>query len=801
MNKQLKVLFIGTYVPKECGIATFTSDLLNSVYGEDNDVHCEVIALNDPSETHIYPEEVVFQIQRDRIEDYYRAADYINQSDIDIVCLQHEFGLFWGNAGDYIFTLLSGINKPVISTMHTVIREPEPEYRASTEKLIRYSEKLIVMSQTAVKMLKDVYKVPEDKIELIFHGVPDYPFNNCSKYKNRLNLKGSPLVLTFGLLSQNKGIESMLDALPEVISQYPDLVYLILGATHPVIKKNFGETYRQYLQNKVSELGLEKNVVFHDKFVEKEELCNYILASDIYVSPYLSREQIVSGALTYAIGMGKAIVSTPYWYAQEMLSDNRGLLVDFGDTGGLRKSLLHLIKNPEECDKMRKKAYDFGRKMTWKNVGKQYNKVFTRALKNYSAYSSAYSTSKKFNFLPNQLPEVKLDYLKLLTDDVGIIQHTNLGVPARHYGYSTDDVGRALVALTQLIDNQKKAEEFWKLITTYMSFLEHAQTDTGHFHNFMSYKREFLDEKGSEDTLGRAIYGLGHVVSCPYLSKNIRTLAHTLMSRARPEMEKLNYPRAKAYTMCGLSEMLRAGVDTDEFESVFNSRRDAVKSVDSLLSKDTFESIFVRYANSLVDLYEANHKEDWNWFEPTVTYSNAKISESLLLAYNYTKDRTYRKVGLDTLDFLTEIQWKGDFFDMVGNQGWYSYNGEKPIFDQQPIEAGYLTQAYVSAYEIVHDRQYLELARYSFEYFLGRNRLQTVMYDYSTGAVCDGLNRDGMNCNQGAESVICFLMALTSLNKHMDKAFSTILQSRVSDEVDDRTLQKRKSFLSANQVE
>lgn len=797
MSKQLNVLFIGTYVPKECGIATFTSDLLNSVSGEDSDVHCEVIALNDPSETYNYPEEVVFQIQRDKIEDYYRAADYINQSDIDIVCLQHEFGLFWGNAGDYIFALLSGINKPVISTMHTVIREPEPEYRASTEKLIKYSEKLIVMSQTAVDMLKDVYKAPEDKIELIFHGVPDYPFNNCSKYKNRLNLKGAPLVLTFGLLSQNKGIESMLEALPEVVSQYPDLTYLVLGATHPVIKKNFGEAYRQYLQNKVSELGLEKNVVLHDKFVEKEELCNYILASDIYVSPYLSREQIVSGALTYAIGMGKAIVSTPYWYAQEMLSDNRGLLVDFGDAGGFRKSLLHLIENPEECDNMRKKAYDFGRKMTWKNVGKQYNAVFTRALKNYSDYS----TPKKFNFLPNQLPEVKLDYLKLLTDDVGIIQHTNLGVPARHYGYSTDDVGRALVALTQLIDNQKKAEELWKLITTYLSFLEHAQTDTGHFHNFMSYKREFLDEKGSEDTLGRAIYGLGHVVSCPYLSKNIRTLAHTLMSRARPEMEKLTYPRAKAYTMCGLYEMLRAGVDVDEFESVFSSRRDAIKSVDSLVSKDTFESMFISHANSLVDLYEANYKEDWNWFEPTVTYSNAKLSESLLLAYNYTKDRTYRKVGLETLDFLTEIQWKDDFFDMVGNQGWYSYNGEKPIFDQQPIEAGYLTQAYVSAYETVRDRKYLELAKYSFEYFLGRNRLQAVMYDYSTGAVCDGLNRDGMNCNQGAESVICFLMALSSLNKHMNKAYSTKLPSRVSDEVDDGTLHKRKSFLSANQVE
>jgi len=798
LNKQLRILFIGTYIPKECGIATFTSDLLNSVLRESNDVHCEVIALTDPSETYNYPEEVVFQIQRDRIEDYYLAADYINQSGADVVCLQHEFGLFGGDAGDYIFALLSGINKPVITTMHTVIREPEPEYRVSTEKLIRYSEKLVVMSQSAVDMLKYIYKVPEDKIELIFHGVPDYPFNNCSKYKKMLNLKGAPLILTFGLLSQNKGIESVLEALPEVVSQYPDLIYLVLGATHPMVKKIKGESYRHYLENKVSELGLENNVVFHDKFVEKKELCNYILASDIYASPYLSREQVVSGALTYAMGMGKAIVSTPYWYAQEMLSENRGLLVDFGDNDGFKKSLLYLIENPEECNGMRKKAYDFGRKMTWENVGKEYNTVFTKALKNYNIHPEM---QNRFNFLPIQLPEIKLDHLKLLTDDVGIIQHTNLGVPARRYGYSTDDVGRALVALTQLIDSQKKAEQFRKLITTYMSFLEHAQTDTGHFHNFMSYKREFLDEKGSEDTLGRAIYGLGHVVNCSYLSKNLRILANTTIRKSRQKIENLVSPRAKAYALCGLYEMLRAGMDSDEFESAFTSRRDTVKSIDSLVDKDNFESIFISHADSLVGLYEANHKEDWNWFEPTVTYSNAKLSESLLLAYNYTKDRTYRKIGLTTLDFLTEIQWKGDFFDIVGNQGWYSYNGEKPIFDQQPIEAGYLTQAYVSAYEIVRDRKYLELARYSFEYFLGRNRLQTVMYDYSTGAVCDGLNRDGMNCNQGAESIVCFLMALSSLNKHINKALSTILQSRVSDEVDDETLQKRKSFLSANQVE
>ena len=798
MNKQLRVLFIGTYVPKECGIATFTSDLLNSVSGKYTDFHCEVIALNDPSETYNYPEEVVFQIERDKIEDYYRAADYINQSDADIVCLQHEFGLFGGDAGDYIFALLSGIDKPVITTMHTVIREPEFEYRVSTEKLIKYSEKLVVMSQTAVNMLKDVYEAPEDKIEVVFHGLPNYPFNNCDKYKKMLNLKGSPLVLTFGLLSPNKGIESMLEALPDVISQYPGLVYLILGATHPMVKKKHGEAYRQELKNKVSELGLADNVVFHDKFVEKEELCNYILASDIYVSPYLSREQIVSGALTYAIGMGKAIVSTPYWYAQEMLSDNRGLLVDFRDAEGFNKSLLYLIENPEECNIMRKKAYDFGRKMTWENVGKEYTAVFHKALKNYNTYLKI---QNRFNFLPNQPPEVKHDHLKLLTDDVGIIQHTDFGVPALRYGYSTDDVGRVLVALTQLISSEEKAEELWKLISTYMSFLEHAQTDTGHFHNFMSYRGEFLDEKGSEDTLGRAIYGLGHVVSSPHLSKNIRTLAHTLISKSKPEIEILNYSRAKAYTMCGLYEMLRAEVNSDEFEPVFNSERDAVKSIDSLVSKDVFESIFIKHADSLVDLYETNHKPDWNWFEPTVTYSNAKLSEALLLAYNYTKDKRYKKVGLETLEFLTETQWRGDYFDIVGNQGWYSYNGKKPIFDQQPIEPGYLTQAYISAYEVVRDKKYLELAKYSFEYFLGRNRLQAVMYDYSTGAVCDGLNCDGMNCNQGAEPVICYLMALSSLNKYADKAYGTILQSRISEELSEINSQKQKSLLSANQVE
>src|ERR1035437_4395559 len=343
------------------------------------------------------------KLERNKLEDYHRAADFINHSDADVICLQHEFGLFGGDAGDYIFALLSGISKPVITTMHTVILDPELDvYRIATEKLAMYSDKLVVMSQIAVNILKDSYGVSKDKIQVIFHGMPDYPFSNCDKYKKMLNLKGSPLILTFGWVSQNKGIEIMLKALPDIVNQYPDLVYLVLGGTHPMIKKKYGEAYRKYLKNIVSELEIENNVVFHDKFVEKEELCNYILASDIYASPYPSKEQVVSGTLTYAIGMGKAIVSTPYWYAEEMLSDNRGLLVDFGNTKSFKKALLDLIENPEKCNILRQNAYNFGRKMTWKNVGKEYTAIFYKALHNYDTCSKI---RDRFSFLPNTLLE------------------------------------------------------------------------------------------------------------------------------------------------------------------------------------------------------------------------------------------------------------------------------------------------------------------------------------------------------------------------------------------------------------
>ncbi|WP_292464462.1 glycosyltransferase [Methanolobus sp.] len=743
MKRKLKVLFIGTYVPRKCGIATFTSDLLNSVSQENDLDEFKVIALNDIGENYEYPDEVVFEIRRDQLEDYNLAAEYINGTDIDVVCLQHEFGLYWGDAGDYIFELLSKIDKPIVTTLHTVIKDPEPPYRRVTEKLMLYSDKIIVMSKTARNILREVYDTPEDKIELVYHGIPDCPFTGSEVHKEALRLEGSPLILTFGLLNQNKGIETVLDALPAVVEKYPDLTYLVLGATHPEVKRNFGEVYREYLEKKVHELGLEKNVIFHDKFVQKKELYEYILASDIYVSPYIPKEQVVSGALSYAIGMGKAIVSTPYWYAQEMLVDGRGMLVGFKDSEGFSTSLLHLIGNPLECNRMRRKAYDFGRQMIWKNVGKEYVSLFKQTLEKNP--QPAVETMTDFS-IPSNLPKTNLEYLISMTDDVGIFQHATMGVPSRRHGYSTDDVGRGLVALTRAASSDEpQAGEIKRLVTVYLSYLDHAQTESGHFHNFMSYDRKFLDDNGSDDTFGRALYGLGHVCASPQLPQNLRNHALEIVRRSRPVMDDIHAPRAKAYTMCGLYEMLDKGID-----------------------KDTFLPVFVKYADFLVSLYETNMQEKWEWFETEVTYGNAKMCEALMLAYSLTGNPRYKEIGIKALDFLTYTQWNGEFFDLVGNEGWYKHKGNKAIFGQQPIDAAYLTEAYVTAYEVTQNEKYIQFANRSFEYFLGRNRLKAIMYDHSNGAVCDGLDPKGMNPNQGAESVVCFIMALEMLARYSD---------------------------------
>jgi glycosyltransferase involved in cell wall biosynthesis len=736
---ELDVVYVGTFVPKTCGIATFSNDLGTSVAQGMGDKPYRVVAITDRAGGYDYPPEVTFEIRKNVIRDYARAAEYLNGSSAQIVCLQHEFGIFGGDAGKYLSVLLGHLKKPVITTVHTILENPSTDYREAFEDVINYSQRLVTMSQKGARMLKEIYGVPQDKISVIHHGVHDVPFVDSNFYKEKFNVEGLTVLLTFGLLGPNKGIETALEALPRVVEKNPDTVYIILGATHPEVKKVHGEKYRLSLERKALDLNIADNVVFHDRFVDLQELTEYMSCCDVYLTPYLAKEQITSGTLAYAVGMGKAVVSTPYWYAEELLSDSRGVLVDFQDVEGMAKALNDLIGDSIRRNKMRKAAYEYGRTMVWREVGRQYVEMFLLMLSERKDLEVGASWKQKM--LPViTLPDIKLDHLMSLSDDVGLLQHACFGIPDRENGYSADDVGRGLAAIMTCY-NQQKDEQILPLMRTYVSFLHHSQTDTGHFHNFMAYDRRFRDQQGSEDTLGRVLWGLGTVVRWGP-KEQMRALAQNVMAKAAPRILELEAPRAKAYAIIGMYHLLQ------KFEGA-----------------SQFKRLLILLADDLVSLYKEHKSADWQWFEDMMTYGNAKICEALLRAYQVTQSEEYREVALESLDFLTKEQWNGVYFEIVGNEGWYPKGGERALFGQQPIDAGYLVEAYVAASEVTNMHKYLELARLAFDWFLGRNRLNAALYDFSDGSVADGIDSNGISANQGAESVVCYLLAALGLSE------------------------------------
>jgi len=735
----LDIVYVGTFVPKRCGIATFANDLGASVAQEMGGRPYRVVALTDRPGGYDYPSEVTFEIRQNVIRDYALAAEYLNGSSAQIVSLQHEFGIYGGDAGKYLSVLLCHLKKPVITTLHTILENPSRHYREAFDDVINCSQRLVTMSQTGARMLQEIYGVPESKISVIHHGVHDVPFVDSNFYKEQFNVEGLTVLLTFGLLSPNKGIETALEALPAVVEKYPNIVYIILGATHPEVKKVYGEAYRLSLERKARDLQIAENVVFQNRFVDLQELTEYVSCCDIYITPYLAKEQITSGTLAYAVGMGKAVVSTPYWYAQELLADSRGVLVDFGDVKGMADSLSDLIGDSVRRNRMRKSAYEYGRTMVWREVGRQYVEMFLDVL--HERENLDVGSIWKQKMLPQTtLPELKLDHLMSLSDNVGLLQHACFGIPDRDHGYSADDVGRGLAAIMTLY-NQEKDEQVLPWIRTYVSFLKHSQTETGHFHNFMSYDRRFQDDHGSDDTLGRVLWGLGTVVRWGP-KEQIRALAQDMMDRATPRILELEAPRAMAYTIIGIDHLLQ------KFEGASQFRR-----------------LLVQLADYLVRLYKDNRSADWHWFEDVVTYGNAKIPEALLRAYQVTQNEEYLNIALESLDFLTTEQWNGVYFELIGNEGWYPKGGEKAFFGQQPVDAGYLVEAYVAASEVSDKYKYLELARLAFEWFLGRNRLNAALYDFSDGSVADGMDSSGISANQGAESVVCYLLAVLALSE------------------------------------
>ncbi|HWQ36639.1 MAG TPA: glycosyltransferase [Blastocatellia bacterium] len=747
--------FVGTYPPRECGIATFTYDLRSAVCALRAESQPGVIAItNTPasaavgrSENYSCPPEVVFEIRQQWLSDYRLAAEYVNLSGAEVVSVQHEFGIFGGPEGRYLIEFLKGLRKPVVTTLHTVLSQPSPGYLDSLKRAAAFSDHLVVLNSRAIPILRDVYGVAEEKITLIHHGVPDVPFVDPNYYKDKFGVEGRLVILTFGLLSRNKGIELMLEALPAVVRAHPEVVYIVLGATHPEVRRLEGEEYRLRLRRRVRELKLEDHVIFYDRFVTLSELLEFMGACDIYVTPYQSREQIVSGTLAYAVGMGKAVVSTPYLYAEELLAEGRGCLVGFGDARLLAGAINHLIEHEAERHQMRKRAYEYGRQMIWPEVGRRYLELFARAVAEYQPKHSPRTAHKPVS-TPYELPEIRLDHLRRLTDDTGILQHATYGVPDRRHGYATDDAARALV-VAMLHWRQFGAQEALELATRYLSFLQYAQLPDGHFHNFMNYQREFLDERGSEDTLGRALWGLGTTVAFAP-GDAMRALAREMFERALGALE-LHHPRALAYAICGLFNFL------GHYDGATQVRRKLIELAEQLLG-------IYQCARALDD-----EIGQWRWFGDDVTYGNAKMPQAMLLAYRVAGDERFRQAGLESLDFLLELTYRDGRFDFIGNQGWYRRGGERAAFGQQPIEAAYTAEASLAAYEVTGDLRYTELARAAAEWLLGRNRLGVRLYDFTTGACADGLDPHGASLNQGAESVICGLLALLAVSAQQER--------------------------------
>jgi len=743
--RPVKVSFVSTYPPRQCGIATFCSDLLHSMkqlfgIGENNEGEhnsFEVIALKKANETDNYGREVSFHIRDQHHNDYQRAADFINLSPVDAVLIQHEFGIFGGEDGNYINYLLGNLKKPAITILHTVLEDPTPGQKQTMIRICEHSFSVVVMAQAAVDILKRVYNVPENKILLIPHGSPDVPFLDSSYYKDQFQAEGRKLLLTFGLLGPSKGLEYAIEAMEDVVKSHPDALYIILGATHPEVKRRYGEAYRHKLEKMVFDRGLEKNITFYNQYVSLERLVQFLVATDVYITPYLSREQITSGTLAYALACGKAIVSTPYIYAEELLADDRGCLVPFRDSNKMAEAVIKLLDDEALRNRMRKNSYQHGRQMIWKEVARNYATAIEQARLNYSAMITrpAPETDVTERAI---IPEVKLKHLRAITDDTGLLQHCVFSVPDRNHGYCTDDNARGLIVAVmhwRLFED----EAINPLLKTYLSFLYHAFNEkNSRMRNFMGYDRSWLEEAGSEDSHGRALWALGYIIAHPPNNAYLG-LANRLFKEAIEIALSFTSPRAWAFAIIGANYYLRR----------FGG--------DALVRR-----IMAELGEKLLGLFRQNCAEDWYWAEDVVAYENARLTQALIVAGNYLDYPEMFDTGSKSLKWLVDIQTNPEsgHLSLVGNDGWYRRGGQKARFDQQSVDATALIDACYQAFAITGSDYWFRTMEWAFNWFFGSNDVHQPLYEFSGGGCYDGLQPGGINQNQGGESVVSFLLAL-----------------------------------------
>ena len=728
----MKIAYISTYPPRECGIATFNYNLrkaINSNLDSSNDF---VVAMTDSDtiQEYDYPEEVKFTIRQEQQTDYIEAANFINTSEADICILEHEFGIFGGESGVYILPLINHLKKPLVTILHTVLKEPSFIQQIILKEIAAQSAKIIVMSKRAIGFLTDIYNIPKEKIQLIEHGVPDLEAIHINPIKNITPFCNKRVLFTFGLMSRNKGLETVIRALPKIVSRHPDVMYVILGNTHPGVKRNSGEEYRDSLKKLALELNVDKNMAFINKFVSDEELFDYLTASDIYITPYLNEAQITSGTLSYAVGSGAAVVSTPYWHAQELLENNRGKLFDFKDADSLAETVNDLMDNPDKLDELKNNAYEYGLRLRWPVIGKEYIIVLKEAINRQYFIKN---NSKQIIY-PESLPTFSLAHVKRLTDDTGIIQHAKYGIPNLKEGYCLDDNARALI-MALMCYQQNKSKEALELLPKYLSYIQYMQQDDGNFRNFLSFKREYLDEVGSEDSFGRTVWALGYMINCAP-NNSYREFASELFFRSVPHFKNLTHLRGIANTIIGIANYLK----THPFDEGMMHQ-------------------LVTLTNTLITAYKQHSNEDWHWFEEKLTYDNAILPLALLYSCDITGDEHIKEIALESMAFLDDLTMSNGYLSPVGNEAWYYREKDMSVFDQQAIETMAMVLMYSKAYQVTRQLDFIRKMYLSYQWFLGENALRVPLYDDETKGCCDGLHSQGINRNQGAESTLAYLIS------------------------------------------
>lgn len=720
-----KILFLSSYYPRECGLATFTKDLVDATQKKfGNEISPKVIAINeDETSFHKYPKKVVCAIISPNPESYERTAKKINSvKHAEVLNIQHEFGLFGGEYGRYLLRLMELVDKKIVTTLHTVLENPEPEMKKVTQQIAEHSDKVVVMTKNASQILIEQYGVPEEKIKIILHGVPTVSFGRKEKIKKRYGLGGKNVLLTFGLLSRGKGVEHVIKAMPKIIEKHPKTIYLVVGETHPKIREEEGENYRQELKELVKNEGVGRNVKFLNKFLTIQEIVDLLEMSTLYLAPSLDPKQICSGTVSYALGAGKAIIASRNKHNEEMLSEGRGIVLDATSPEGFAEGAIRLLSDSSLRKSLEKNAFEFSRKMTWPNIATQYFNTFQEI---------APLETELFG----KLPRINFGHFSKMTDSFGIIQFAEYSTPHWESGYTLDDNARALIIAVKGYE-KFRTKRMLRFADTFLNFIEKCQTEDGRFHNLLNGNREFIDECGSEDSFGRAVWALGRAFNSD-LPEAYRQRARTVMEQTFSHGQEINSPRAQADTLIGI--------------------------VNSKAISDKQAELRYYLLDSLISKYDSVSEENWKWFEPYLTYNNSRIPEALFESQDYDKQGRAKEIARESLEFLTNVLFIDGKLVPIGQEKWHMKDKERSHYDQQPIDAAGMTGAYLTAFRKTNEKKYLQKARDSFAWFLGKNSANQMVYDEATGGCFDGITRQGVNSNEGAESTISYLLARLSI--------------------------------------